>query len=155
MKKFLNNYDFEDYFDVGILSRGKDYYKENRILDIWHQEDTVTAYVNGSNIYRIELRVNDNELNNFYCSCPYREDGEYMCKHIAAVLYYMEENEIPELEGSNKKQEKENKNNSELSKIYNEMNYELRKISDRNGFVNYYNGRYYVNLISNVSDYIL
>ena len=25
---------------------------------------------------------------------------EYMCKHIAAVLYYMEENEIPELEGS-------------------------------------------------------
>ena len=35
-----------------------------------------------------------------------------------------------------------------------EMNYELRKISDRNGFINYYNGRYFVDLISNVSDYI-
>ena len=34
------------------------------------------------------------------------------------------------------------------------MNYELRKISDRNGFINYYNGRYFVDLISNVSDYI-
>ena len=154
MKKFLRNYDFEDYFETHILSRGKNYYKENRILDIWCQEDLVTAYIDGSEIYRIELRANDKELNNFYCSCPYSEDGEYMCKHIAAVLYYLEENDIPELEISNKKEVKKEKNKSELSKIYDEMNYELRKISDRNGFVNYYNGRYFVDLISNVSDYI-
>ena len=154
MKKFLRNYDFEDYFETHILSRGKNYYKENRILDIWCQEDLVTAYIDGSEIYRIELRANDKELNNFYCSCPYSEDGEYMCKHIAAVLYYLEENDIPELEISNKKEVKRDKHKSELTKIYDEMNYELRKISDRNGFVNYYNGRYFVDLISNVSDYI-
>lgn len=154
MKKFLRNYDFEDYFDSLILSRGKSYYKENRILDIWCQDDLITAYIDGSEIYRIELRANDKELNNFYCSCPYSEDGEYMCKHIAAVLYYLEENDIPELEISNKKEVKRDKHKSELSKIYDEMNYELRKISDRNGFVNYYNGRYFVDLISNVSDYI-
>ena len=93
MKKFLRNYDFEDYFDSLILSRGKSYYKENRILDIWCQQDLVTAYIDGSEIYRIEIRANDKELNNFYCSCPYSEDGEYMCKHIAAVLYYLEEND--------------------------------------------------------------
>ena len=131
MKKFLKDYNFEDYFDLSILSRGKSYYKENRILDIWCQENTVTAYIDGSEIYRIELRINDKGLNNFYCSCPYSEDGEYMCKHIAAVLYYLDENEILELEVSNKKQEKQDKNKSELSKIYDEMNYELRKISDR------------------------
>ena len=28
MKKFLRNYDFEDYFESHILSRGKNYYKE-------------------------------------------------------------------------------------------------------------------------------
>lgn len=154
MKKFLRNYDFEDYFNSFILSRGKSYYKENRILDIWCQQDLVTAYIDGSEIYRIELRVNDDELNNFYCSCPYSEDGKYMCKHIAAVICYLEENDIPELEILNKKEVKQAKNESELSKIYDEMNYELRKISDRNGFVNYYNGRYFVDLISNVSDYI-
>ncbi len=154
MKKFLRNYDFEDHFESHILSRGKNYYKENRILDIWCQEDLIIAYIDGSEIYRIELRANDKELNNFYCSCPYSEDGEYMCKHIAAVLYYLEENDIPELEISNKKEIKQDKHKSELSKIYDEMNYELRKISDRNGFVNYYNGRYFVDLISNVSDYI-
>lgn len=154
MKKFLRNYNFEDYFDSLILSRGKSYYKENRILDIWCQQDLTTAYIDGSQIYRIEIRANDKELNNFYCSCPYSEGGEYMCKHIAAVLYYLEENDIPELEISNKKQVTKEKNKSELSKIYDEMNYELRKISDRNGFVNYYNGRYFVDLISSVSDYI-
>lgn len=154
MKKILKNYDFEDYFDSLILSRGKNYYKENRILDIWCQDDLVTAYIDGSEIYRIELRVDDKKLNSFYCSCPYSEDGEYMCKHIAAVLYYLEENEIPELEISNKKEIKQEEHKSELSKIYDKMNYELRKISDRNGFVNYYNGRYYVDLISNVSYYI-
>ena len=154
MKKFLRNYDFADYFESHILSRGKNYYRENRILDIWCQDDLITAYIDGSEIYRIELKANDEGLNNFYCSCPYSEDGEYMCKHIAAVLYYLEENEIPELEISNKKEVKQDKNKSEVSKIYDEMKYELRKISDRNGFVNYYNGKYFVDLISNVSDYI-
>lgn len=151
MKKFLKNYDFEDYFDSNILSRGKNYYIEDRILDIWCRDDLVTAYIDGSEIYRIELRVDGKNLNSFYCSCPYSEDGEYMCKHIAAVFYYLEANEIPELETSNKKVKKQGKHKSELSKIYDEMNYELRKISDRNGFVNYYNGRYFVDLISNVS----
>ena len=39
-----------------------------------------------------------------------------MCKHIAAVLYYLSENDVPELEISNKKQAKKEKNKSELSK---------------------------------------
>ena len=154
MKKFLRNYDFEDYFESRILYRGKNYYKENRILDIWCQQDLITAYIDGSEIYKIEIRADDKELNGFYCSCPYSENGEYMCKHIAAVLYYLSENDVPELEISNKKQAKKEKNKSELSKIYDEMNYKLRKISDRNGFVDYYNGKYFVDLISNVSDYI-
>ncbi len=82
--------------------------------------------------YRVELTANDEELNDFYCSCPYCEDGEYMCKHIAAVLYYLAERDTPELEVSNKKQINQVKNKSELSKIYDEMKYELRRISDKN-----------------------
>ncbi len=154
MKKFLKNYDFEDYFESHILSRGESYYRENRILDIWHQDNLITAYIDGSEIYRVELKVDDKEILNSYCSCPYSEDGEFMCKHIAAILYHLKENKIPELEISDKKQAKQKKIESKLSKIYDEMQYELRKISDRNGFVNYYNGRYFVDLISNVSDYI-
>lgn len=154
MKKFLRNYNFEDDFDSHILFRGESYYKENRILNIWCQDNLITAYINGSEIYRVELKVDDNEILNSYCSCPYSEDGEFMCKHIAAVLYHLKENKIPELEKLDKKQLKQKIEKSKLSKIYNEMQYELRKISDRNGFVNYYNGRYFVDLISNISDNI-
>lgn len=154
MKKFLKNYDFEDYFDSHILYRGKNYYEEDRILDIWYQENTITAYIDGSEVYRVVLKENNDELDNYYCTCPYCEGGECLCKHIAAVLYYLKENEIPELEISNKSIVEKEKNKPELSNIYSEMNYELRKISDRNGFVNYYNGRYFVDLISNISNYI-
>ena len=56
MKKFLRNYDFEDYFESRILYRGKNYYKENRILDIFCQQDLITAYIDGSEIYKIEIR---------------------------------------------------------------------------------------------------
>lgn len=149
MKKFLRNYDYEDYFDSNILTRGKKYYKENRILDIWCQKDLITAYIDGAEIYKVKIKANDKELKNFYCSCPYSENGEYICKHIASVLYYLEENDIPELETSNKKQQE---NKLALSKIYDEMKYEFKKISDRSGFVNFYNGRYFVDLIYNVSD---
>lgn len=154
MKKFLENYNFEDEFASTVLYRGKNYYYENRILDIWCQQNFLTAYVDGSEIYRVELEENDNKLANFHCSCPYSEDGEYLCKHIAAVLYYLKENDIPELEIINKKKAEPQKNKSSLANIYDEMNYELRKISDRNDFVNYYNGKYFVNLISHVSSYI-
>ena len=154
MKKFLKNYDFEKYFDYNILYRGESYYRENKILDIWCQDNLITAYIDGSEIYRVKLKVDDKEILNSYCSCPYSEDGEFMCKHITAILYYLRENKIPELEISDMKQLKQKRKESKLSKIYDEMQYELRKISDRNGFVNYYNGRYFVDLISNVSDHI-
>ncbi len=154
MKKFIENYNFENDFESHILSRGESYYRENRILDIWCQDSLITAYIDGSEIYRIQLELDDKEILNSYCSCPYSEDGEFLCKHIAAVLYYLKDNEIPELEILDKKQKKKKVEESKLLKIHDEMKYELRKISDRNGFVNYYNGRYFVDLISNVSNYI-
>ena len=43
MKKFLRNYVLEDYVDSLILYRGKDYYNEDRILDIWCQNDLIVS----------------------------------------------------------------------------------------------------------------
>lgn len=111
MKKILKDYDFERYFESHVLSRGKSYYMENRILDIWCQDNLITAYIDGSEIYKVELKADNKELLNSYCSCPYSEDGEFMCKHIAAVLYHLKENKIPELEKSDKKQLKQKKKN--------------------------------------------
>lgn len=151
MKQFLKNYDFEDAYAPHILSRGKNYFYERRILDIWCQDNFITAYIEGSEIYKVELRVSDNKLLNFNCSCPYSENGECFCKHVAAVLYYLKEHDIPELEIENKKQVSEN---LELCKIYDEMQFKLNKISDKYGFVDYFNGKKFVDLIEEVSVYI-
>lgn len=149
MKKILTNNYFKNYFSQDILLRGEQYYKNGRILDIWYQDNRIKSYIGGKEIYKIELEIENNEIKKSYCSCPYSEDGQYLCKHIAAVTYYLNENEIPELEPTNKKQD-----NNELKKIYDEMDYEVRKISDKHGFINYYNGRYFVDLVKKVSEYI-
>ena len=126
MKKFLENDEFENYFENSILSRGQSYYIDNRILDIWYQENNVYAYVDGSEIYKVELEIKNGEIRRYYCSCPYSEDGEYMCKHIAAVLYYLSDNKVPELEKEESKNKKTNKETTKLNKIYDEMQSELR-----------------------------
>lgn len=154
MKKFLENDEFEDYFDSDILSRGLSYYYENRILDIWYHENNIFAYIEGSEIYKVELEIKNGQIRNCFCSCPYSEDGEYTCKHITAVLYYLRNNEIPELEKTGLKKEKENRKDLDLNKIYNEMEYELEQITDKHGFINYFNGRYFVRLIFNISSKI-
>ncbi len=154
MKKILNDNSFEGYFEPSILSRGERYYRENRIMDIWCQGDTVTAYIDGSEIYKVELTMEDNEILYGYCTCPYSADGEFMCKHMAATLYYLNENEVPELETMKPKIKESFKTEAELSKIYDMMKHELRQISDGYGFVNYYNGRKFVRLIDRVANYI-
>lgn len=148
MKTFLNNYNFNNLYDHDILKRGEGYYYKGRILDIWCYKDLITAYVEGSEIYRIELKASSNKLYCFSCSCPYSEEGERMCKHVVAVLYYLQDNKVPEIESNEEKGEKDN---SHLSEIYKRMKYELDRISDREGYVDYYNGKYFVELISDVS----
>lgn len=102
MKKFIKNYDFEDYFEPHILKRGEQYYNQNRIIDIWYRDNTVIAYIDGTEIYRVELEINAEDGSWFYCSCSYSEEGEFLCKHIAAILYYLKDNKIPELEKGGK-----------------------------------------------------
>ncbi len=102
MKKFLKNYDFEDYFEPHILVRGKNYYLDNRILDIWYRDNSVFAYIGGTEIYKIVINIYEKVILYCYCSCPYFCSSEFMCKHIAAVLYYLQDNEVPKLEKKNK-----------------------------------------------------
>ncbi len=153
MKRFLKSADFEEQFDMNILYRGRNYYMENRILDIWYQENNVYAYIDGSEIYRVIMEIKNDEIKGLYCSCPYSEDGRYLCKHIAAALYYIKENDIPKLEGKNVKEKIEQE--SDLDAIYAEMKMRSKSLSNNYGFIDYYNGRYFVNLINDVDDYII
>ena len=73
-------------FATHILERGYDYYLENTVENIDISEDIIRADVIGSEDYEVEISVNNGEVTDMYCSCPYALDGKN-CKHMAAVLY--------------------------------------------------------------------
>ena len=82
-------------FATHILERGYDYYLENAVENIDISEDIIRADVIGSEDYEVEISVNNGEVTDMYCSCPYALDGRN-CKHMAAVLYEWSEDEDEE-----------------------------------------------------------
>lgn len=69
-----------------ILERGYDYYCENAVENLEISEDMIRADVIGSEDYEVEISLNNKDVTDMYCSCPYASDGRN-CKHMAAVLY--------------------------------------------------------------------
>ena len=73
-----------------ILARGKKYFEEGRVGPIQRCGNTIIATVEGTEDYTVEIDVEDNNLGHMECDCPYAADSEQYCKHMAAVLYALE-----------------------------------------------------------------
>jgi len=67
-------------FDGGTRQRGRAYYKDNAIIELYLDDDVVTASVHGSEDYTTTLAWDDDEWL-CECSCPVG----FNCKHIYAV----------------------------------------------------------------------
>jgi uncharacterized Zn finger protein len=83
----MNIYDFESGIDEKILVRGKKYFIDGLVADIWiPKPGFYCAVVEGGISYDVEVHVDaDDEICNHSCDCPY-DWGEY-CKHVVAVLF--------------------------------------------------------------------
>ena len=81
---------WESLFARHILERGYDYYCMNAVENLDISEDLIRADVSGTEDYEVEISLEDGEITDMYCSCPYAEDGRN-CKHMAAVLYEWED----------------------------------------------------------------
>lgn len=79
---FLKN--FHSQFDEKRLWDGKEYYKSGAVQNAVKQENIIKALVKGRHTYRVALNMKTNTLS---CSCPY----EGNCKHLVALLYYLDE----------------------------------------------------------------
>lgn len=82
--------DWKDLFQEHILNRGYNYYCENLVEDLDISEDILQATVFGTEDYEVEIYLEQDQVVDMYCSCPYAEDGKN-CKHMAAVLFEWEE----------------------------------------------------------------
>ena len=102
----MNLSDFEEYFSPRILERGKEYYQNHHVITLDRiEEGYYEAEVEGSQIYTVFVELEENgEISDISCDCPY--DWEEFCKHEAAVLYALREQEeyIPSVEEPEQKQ---------------------------------------------------
>lgn len=78
--------DWKNLFEYHILERGYDYYCENAVENIDVSADTVRADIIGTEDYEVEISLDNGEVTDMYCSCPYA-DSRRNCKHMAAVLF--------------------------------------------------------------------
>jgi len=88
MKIPLNQ--FEQYIEETILKRGLSYFKSGYVGE--PEEITQGVYeaiVSGSEDYHVDLKIKSGIITEYTCTCPY--DIGPVCKHVAAVLFYLQQ----------------------------------------------------------------
>lgn len=84
---------FEQYIDDTILNRGLQYFKKGRV----HEPEEISpgeyeAVVEGTEDYTVQLTLKNGIIEEHVCDCPY--DMGPVCKHIAALLFYLQQDEL-------------------------------------------------------------
>ena len=69
-----------------IYKRGLEYFKEGRVHLRKREENLITAVVDGEEIYNVRVKLSENAAEDCFCTCPYFETMNSVCKHIVATL---------------------------------------------------------------------
>ncbi|MDR9408890.1 MAG: SWIM zinc finger family protein [Balneolaceae bacterium] len=105
MSFLINPKQLEDHFRPVILDRARHYFATGAIRNMAQSENnTWMAEVQGTEVYLVTIKQENSDLCECRCTCPYAlEDA---CKHIAAVLMEIEndENEIQILDEETEEQ---------------------------------------------------
>lgn len=118
---------WKNLFRTHILERGLNYYEEGCVTSLEKTSTGYTAVVEGMDDYDVEVEIRDDQVYDLICTCSYAAEGNY-CKHMAAVLYEIEEGEAGEKILGNYLQNVQNQE-KELQEIINGMPVEdLREI---------------------------
>ncbi len=93
--------EFEQHIDEAILKRGLSYFENGRV----DEPDEISAgvyefKVEGSEVYTVTLHIKNEIVQDYSCDCPY--DLGAVCKHVAAALFFLQQ-EILEIVPSSKK----------------------------------------------------
>lgn len=84
---------WQDLFEEHILSRGFEYYNSGEIEKISKQKNIIKSTITGNQSYHVSIDLNN--ISSMQCTCPHSQNGFY-CKHMAAVLFALEYEDIVE-----------------------------------------------------------
>ncbi len=82
--------EFEHIIDETILKRGLSYFKKGYVTEFEKiSDEEFEASVSGTEEYTVQLEIKNNVIIEHNCDCPY--DMGPVCKHIVAVIFYMQQ----------------------------------------------------------------
>ena len=82
--------DWKSLFESRILTRGRSYWKGGHVTKLTCTPDRIRAVVLGSEAYDVDIELDNGEVFDASCTCPFSVESDFYCKHIAAVLYAAE-----------------------------------------------------------------
>lgn len=127
--------DWEDLFDEDVANRGYGYFMEKRVKNFQATDKLISAQVMGYHNYDVEIHLGHNQIIDMECTCPYGDN----CKHMAAVLYYLDEHYSSNGTSDN-----------ELDTYKKEVDQTIKFFSDRNGFISFHVARDFIGNIQNI-----
>lgn len=89
--------DWKENFISKMITRGRDYWRAGAVKDLHCTQEKITADVEGTRLYRVEITLADDAVATLSCTCPFAKEGAN-CKHMAAVLFaatHLPEAELP------------------------------------------------------------
>lgn len=88
-------YNYQGFFDINTLTKAYRYANEKHISKLSLAAEQVTADVDGSRLYSVDMTFSEGILQVAKCNCPL-ENGR--CKHAAAILIFLDEKEIEKMQ---------------------------------------------------------
>lgn len=84
---------FEQVIDEKILQRGLTYFKKGLVRELDEiSPNTYEAVVEGTEDYTVRLTIENDVVTEYSCDCPY--DMGPVCKHVAAVIFSLQEENL-------------------------------------------------------------
>ncbi len=108
--------DWKYLFRPHILERGLNYYEMGAVGEVERIKDGYCATVEGTEDYKVEIKIRDGAIHGMSCTCPYAQGDQY-CKHMAAVLYEIEEREKDKEKSLEIRDEKHQDSGNELRDV--------------------------------------
>ena len=90
---------WQNLFSSKILDRGYDYFADGHVEYIKKINGSIEACVSGTEDYTVHINYDGDRISDMACTCPYADDGN-RCKHMAAVLFKIDEQGIPNVENT-------------------------------------------------------
>lgn len=112
--------EFEQYISETILAKGLSYFKKGHV-----QEPDVLSpgeyefIVQGTENYTVRISLINNTITEYVCNCPY--DRGPVCKHVAAAIFYLQQDELQISKKSNKTKSKPRKKRKTIADQVNDL----------------------------------